>query len=78
MDLQTFFYVYVIIGIFFVTLEHRSYDWSMLDNMSPLMVALNILHQIIHYSRFMLVWPWYIVEDLLIILTNRIMGNSDE
>ena len=75
--MDTFIIVYAILGVIFTAIEHFSHDWSLMEGMSRIKITLNILHQLIHYSRFMIVWPWYLVEDLLIVLDNKILGDVE-
>jgi hypothetical protein len=76
--MTTLIVVYAICGLIFTIIEHYSYDWNDMEGMSNTKVALNILHQFIHYSRCIIVWPWYLVEDLLIVLDNKMMGDDDQ
>lgn len=62
---MNFFPLYIIVGIFFVILEHRCYEWSELDDMNLRSRSLNIIQQFIHYSRYVLTWPWYLLEDFV-------------
>ena len=68
---------YAIAGMIFTIIEHYSYDWDF-NGMSRTKIVLNILHQLIHYSRCIIVWPWYLVEDLLIIYDNKTMDEDDQ
>lgn len=75
--MNTFLIVYAVLGALFTIIEHYSYDWDF-NGMSGFKITLNILHQLIHYSRCMIVWPWYLIEDALIILDNKYLDDDDD
>ena len=68
---------YIIIGIVLVVIEHSRYDWDGLEDMTLALIALNVLQQTIHYSRYLLTWPWYVLEDMVIVAANWIEENEE-
>ena len=69
---MTLLYLYIIAGIALVICEHNSYDFSSTDStMKRKALFLNIAQQVIHYSRYILTWPWYVLEDFLVMLDNE-------
>lgn len=69
--------VYAALGTIFIIVEHNSYDWDF-NGMKPSKIILNMVHQLVHYSRCMIVWPWYLVEDFLLYIDNRDFDDSND
>lgn len=61
---------YIIVGLIFIIFEHFSFDWNF-EGMSAYKAGLNVALQVVHYTRCLIVWPWYVVEDFLVFLSNR-------
>lgn len=74
--MTAFIYVYFMIGAFFTILEHYSYEFDFSD-MSKTKIGLNIMQQLLHYTRYLLTWPLYLLEDLTIMLSNAGMEDED-
>ena len=67
--------IYLFLGLLFTIFEHRSYDFDF-SEFTRKETIIAILQQIVHYTRYILTWPWYIIEDLLIMMDNE--GKDEE
>jgi len=69
--------IYLIIGILYVYLEHKTFDFNF-EGMSGFVIFLNILQQITHYLRVFVAWPFYMIEDMILFMLNRCEEEEDE
>lgn len=70
--------IYGAIGLGYMYLEHKtfSYDFSEASQLDMFLVA---AQQSVHFLRVAALWPTYLIEDVLIYVTNRRdMGERDE
>jgi hypothetical protein len=49
--------------------EHNRYEFDFTD-LPVFSVVLNIMQQLIHYTRYMLTWPLYVMEDIVVFVDN--------
>jgi len=62
--------IYLLIGALYVYFEHKTFDFDF-EDMSSFVIFLNILQQITHYLRVLVVWPFYVLEDLILFMLSR-------
>lgn len=63
-------YVYVAASIIMTAVEHYSYEFDF-EDMTGREVVLTLLQQTLHYTRYFLTWPLYVLEDIVIWVSNR-------
>ena len=61
---------YALIGLIYVKLEDSCYDVDF-SECSRLVTAAFIGQMFMHYLRIVLVWPTYLIEGILVYITNR-------
>lgn len=64
--MSTGWFVYLAIGAFLVYMEHRLVNEDKDETLTTREKVLGALQLIIHYSRFALVWPWYMAEEFVL------------
>jgi hypothetical protein len=68
-EYEAFWCIYAILGAMFTVIEHNRYEFDCTD-MPKLSIVLNIMQQLIHYTRYMVTWPLYMLEDMVILADN--------
>jgi hypothetical protein len=68
--------IYLLIGALYVYLEHRTFDFDF-EGMSGFVIFLNLIQQITHYLRVLVVWPFYVIEDMTLFMLGR-LGDEDD
>lgn len=61
---------YVAIGILYVWLEHNTFEFDF-SEFTRKDIIITVLQQVIHYLRVALMWPLYVLEDMLIFYDNH-------
>lgn len=74
--MNPFLILYIIIGLFWIKLENDSLNADFSD-MSKKDATFCILHQILHYSRVLLLWPTFLLGEGLLWLYD-ILSEDEE
>ena len=76
---STFWIIYLLVGLFFVVLEYKLNIVYMVDfkEMNRAEALCVVGAQIAHYLRVWVTFPLYLVEDVLIIASNKV-GEEEE
>ena len=72
---EEFIVLYLILGVFFTIIEHRSYEYDFTGFTNSELVC-SVLQQLIHYSRYIFTYPWYLLEDIVVYIDNRILDDE--
>jgi len=77
--MSTFLLLYALCGLLFVTAEHRLLNEDVDYEPSTKLKLLGALQLIVQYTRLLLMWPLYLLEDGIIWLSyDDTEGEEDE
>ena len=73
---SAFLLIYLSVGLFFVVLEHRLniLDFKEMNRAEALCV---VGAQAAHYLRMWIAYPLYVIEDVLIIVSNKVAEEEE-
>lgn len=74
MNLEIFYTLYLIAGLFWVLIEHKMFQTYFKENK---LNSFDVMQLIIHYLRVLIAWPTYAMEDLLMTLESLCNSEDD-
>ena len=75
-DLEIIMYLYAVLGIYYILIEPKMYLYEDFKEIDKTEVLIATIQTFIHYIRIGLVWPLYVIEDILIDISNSRNANE--